>query len=93
LLVGTTNVMSEFNNINTSLSRVSYNSGTDTAAIDNNVTISQGKNLLVGTTNVMSEFSNINTSLSGVSYNSGTDTTTIDNIVVIPSGKHLFLVE
>lgn len=68
----------------TALTGISYNAGTDTTTVDNNLTVSAGKNLLVGTVN-------IGTTLIGISYTSGTDTTTIDNNLTISSGKNLLV--
>jgi hypothetical protein len=60
----------------TALTGISYNSGTDTTTVDNNLTISSGKNLLLGSLNVGSV-------LNGISYNAGTDTTTVDNNLTV----------
>lgn len=75
----------------TSLTGISYTSGTDLTTIDNNLTISSGKNLLVGTTNIISAINSINTTLSGVSYDSAQDLTTVNNHMILPSGNNLYL--
>lgn len=73
------------------LTGISYISGTDTTLIDNNLTISSGKNLLVGSTNVINSINTINTTISGISYDSAQDLTTINNHVLLPTGNNLFL--
>jgi hypothetical protein len=75
----------------TALTGISYISGTDTTLIDNNLTISSGKNLLVGSTNVINSINTINTTISGISYDSAQDLTTINNHVLLPTGNNLFL--
>jgi hypothetical protein len=74
----------------TSLTGISYNAGTDTTLIDNNLTISSGKILLIGTANVMNLIDSnandiiaLNQRTSGITYNSAADRTTIDNNVTI----------
>lgn len=105
-------IQSQIDNINTTtvgnataLTGFTYTAGTDTTLIDNNVTISSGKNLLLGSTNVATSISSLNTSVStintnvsnlqtattGITYTSGTDTTLIDNNVTIPTGKNLIV--
>ena len=94
----TYNIENEFNLINdeiaalqtttggvsTATTGITYTAGTDTTTIDNNLSISSGKNLLVGGVNVMN-------TLSGISYNSTSDTTLIDNNISITSGKNLLI--
>ena len=75
----------------TALTGISYNAGTDTTTVDNNLTVSAGKNLLVGTANVMNlidlnadDIIALNQRTTGMSYiGAGTDRTTIDNNVTI----------
>jgi hypothetical protein len=75
----------------TALTGISYNAGTDTTTIDNNLTVSAGKNLLVGTANVMNlidlnadDIIALDQRTTGMSYiGAGTDRTTIDNNVTI----------
>jgi hypothetical protein len=75
----------------TALTGISYNAGTDTTTVDNNLTVSAGKNLLVGTANVMTlidlnanDIIALNQRTTGMSYiGAGTDRTTIDNNVTI----------
>lgn len=75
----------------TALTGISYNAGTDTTTVDNNLTVSAGKNLLVGTANVMTlidlnadDIIALNQRTTGMSYiGAGTDKTTIDNNVTI----------
>ncbi len=45
-------------NYNTALTGITYNSTGDLTTIDNNLTISAGKNLLIGTTNVLTSLTN-----------------------------------
>lgn len=75
----------------TALTGISYTSATDTTLIDNNLTISTGKNLLVGTTNIITAINNINSTLSGISYDSVNDLTTVNNHMILPSGNNFFL--
>jgi len=74
----------------TALTGISYTSGTDTTTIDNNLTVSAGKNLLVGTANILNlidlnadDIIALNQRTTGMSYNAAADTTTIDNNVTI----------
>ena len=82
----------------TALTGISYTSGTDTTLIDNNLTISSGKNLLVGTQNIITELNanttNISTLLTrttDMSYASATDTTTFNNNVLVGFNKKLYI--
>lgn len=59
-MVGTTIVLDNINNKNTAISRDSYNSGTDTTTMENNITVSFGKTLLSGTTNADTTSTNLN---------------------------------
>lgn len=84
--------------LSTATTGITYNSGTDTTNVDNNLTISTGKSFVLGTTNVGTFISTTNTNmtdygnkLTGFSYNTGTDTTTIDNNVTITGGKTLIV--
>ena len=97
------NIQTEFNTINseidslqntssgntTALTGITYVSGTDTTLIDNNVTISSGKNLLVGTTNVTTEITSLKFTLSGFTYDASQDLDYIDNNVTLAPGKNL----
>lgn len=108
----TSNIQTQINSISSTttgnaaaLAGITYTSGTDTTLIDNNLTVSAGKNLLLGTTNVNTTLSDLNTAVTslttstnsnstavtGISYNAGTDTTTIDNNLNIPTGKNLIV--
>lgn len=78
-------------NYSTALTGITYTSATDTTLIDNNVTISTGKNLLVGTTNIITAINNINSTLSGISYDSTNDLTTVNNHMILPTGNNFFL--
>lgn len=73
----------------TALTGISYVSATDTTLIDNNVTISSGKNLLVGTTNVTTEITSLQFTLSGFTYDASQDLDYIDNNVTLAPGKNL----
>jgi hypothetical protein len=73
----------------TALTGISYVSATDTTLIDNNVTISSGKNLLVGTTNVTTEITSLKFTLSGFTYDASQDLDYIDNNVTLAPGKNL----
>lgn len=79
------------NNNSVALTGISYVSATDTTLIDNNLTISTGKNLVVGSTNIITAINAINSTLSGVSYDAGQDLTTINNHVLLPTGNNLLL--
>ena len=97
------NIQTEFNTINseidslqntssgntTALTGITYISGTDTTLIDNNLTISSGKNLLVGTTNVTTEINSLQFTLSGFTYDASQDLDYIDNNVTLAPGKNL----
>lgn len=78
-------------NYNTALTGITYNSTGDLTTIDNNLTISAGKNLTVGTTNIINAINSINSTLSGISYDSTQDITTINNHLLLPSGNNFFL--
>ncbi len=78
-------------NNNTALTGFTYTSATDTTLIDNNLTISSGKNLLVGSTNILSSINAINFTLSGFIYDFSQDLNYIDNNVTIASGKNLLI--
>lgn len=84
-------IQSAGNNNSTALTGISYVSASDTTFIDNNVTISSGKNLTVGTTNIINAINSINSTLSGISYDSSQDITTINNHVLLPTGNNFFL--
>jgi hypothetical protein len=73
----------------TALTGITYVSATDTTLIDNNVTISSGKNLLVGTTNVTTEITSLQFTLSGFTYDASQDLDYIDNNVTLAPGKNL----
>jgi hypothetical protein len=73
----------------TALTGITYISGTDTTLIDNNLTISSGKNLLVGTTNVTTEITSLQFTLSGFTYDASQDLDYIDNNVTLAPGKNL----
>lgn len=79
------------NNNSVALTGISYVSATDTTLIDNNLTISTGKNLVVGSTNIITAINAINSTLTGVSYDAGQDLTTINNHVLLPTGNNLLL--
>jgi hypothetical protein len=70
---------------------ITYIAGTDTTLIDNNLTISSGKNLVVGTTNVITAINNINSTLSGITYDAPQDLTTVNNNMLLPAGNNLLL--
>lgn len=84
-------LQSSGNNNSATLTGITYVSANDTTNIDNNVTISSGKNLTVGTTNIINAINSINSTLSGISYDSSQDITTINNHVLLPSGNNFFL--
>jgi hypothetical protein len=97
------NIQTEFNTINSeidslqntssgntiALTGISYVSATDTTLIDNNLTVSSGKNLLVGTTNVTTEINTLKFTLSGFTYDASQDLDYIDNNVTLAPGKNL----
>lgn len=76
--------------VTTATTGISYNAGSDTTTIDNNLVVSSGKSLTLGTTNVNSFITDTNTfitassnTLQGIVYTSGNDTTTINNNVSV----------
>ena len=73
------------------LSGYTYASNGDVTTIDNNVTITSGKNLIVGSINIINSLNTLNDALSGISYNITNDLTTIDNNVTITNGKNLIV--
>lgn len=82
----------------TALSGISYTSVDDTTLIDNNLKISDTKNLLYGTRNIMTELnanttniSTLTTRTSGMTYTSATDFTVIDNNVRVGYNKKLYI--
>ncbi len=98
------NIITKFNNldsqianlqtttggVSTATTGITYNSGTDTTTIDNNLIVSSGKSLSLGSTNVNSFITDTNTfitaatnTLQGIVYTSVNDTTTINNNVSI----------
>jgi hypothetical protein len=79
---GYADVKNALDTSSTATTGITYNSGTDTTTIDNNVDIT--KILTIpGYVNVKLALDGINDKLSGIAYTSGTDTTTIDNNVKI----------
>jgi len=81
-LDATSSIQTQFNNIGTTLSGISYTP--DITTIDNHVKLPTGNNLLFGDTyNVKTNLDDCMTKLSGITYNSTTDTTTIDNAVSV----------
>ena len=90
--------LAKISNLETSTTGITYDNadGKDKTTIDNNVTISAGKNLVLNSTNVGTEINKISTlqtSTTGITYNDtgSVDLTTIDNNVTISSGKNLLL--
>lgn len=96
----------EITDLQTATFGITYNQGTDTTTIDNNVSIT--KKLYIGSYDVETElndintelnlladtsgnFSNIQTALTGITYVSNVDATSIDNNVVIQQPKALTL--
>ena len=84
------NLQSSTSGNTTALTGISYNAGTDTTTVDNNLTVSAGKNLLVGGANVITlidtnadDIIALNQRTTGISYNAAADRTTIDNNVTI----------
>jgi len=98
------NILTKFNNLDAQISSletttggvssattgITYNSGTDTTTIDNNLIVSSGKSLTLGTTNVNSFITDTNTfitastnTLQGIVYTDINDTTTFNNNVSI----------
>lgn len=82
----------------TALTGISYTSADDTTLIDNNLKISDTKNLLYGTRNIMTELnanttniSTLQTRTTGMSYTSSTDFTNIDNNVRVGYNKKLYI--
>jgi hypothetical protein len=79
------------NDLQTAHTGITYNIVNDVTTVDNNVTISSGKNLVLGSTNVMNSLIAVSDTLTGLSYNTVGDVTTIDNNVTITSGKNLIV--
>ncbi len=98
------NILTKFNNLDAQISSletttggvstattgITYNTGTDTTTIDNNLIVSSGKSLTLGTTNVNSFITGTNTfitastnTLQGIVYTDINDTTTFNNNVSI----------
>lgn len=98
------NILTKFNNldsqiaslqtttsgVSTATTGISYNLGSDTTTIDNNLIVSSGKNFTLGLTNVNSFITDTNTfisaatnTLQGIVYTSIDDTTTINNNVSV----------
>ena len=79
------------NDLQTAHTGITYNIVNDVTTVDNNVTISSGKNLVLGSTNVMNSLIAVSDTLTGLSYNTVGDLTTIDNNITISTGKNLLL--
>ena len=74
----------------TALTGISYSAGSDTTTVDNNLTVSAGKNLLVGGANILNlidlnadDIIALNQRTTGMSYNGAGDRTTINNNVTM----------
>jgi hypothetical protein len=77
-------------NTNTRTTGITYGNANnaDLTTIDNNLQITNGKNLLIGNNvNVQTSLETINTQLTGLTYISGTDTTNIDNNLNLTATK------
>ena len=84
------NQLSVHNILNNIVSGISYNTNEDLTTIDNNLTITTGKNLLLGTTNVLNTLNAINQTLSGITYDLPNDITYINNDVILHTGNNLW---
>lgn len=73
----------------TALTGISYNAGTDTTLIDNNLTVN--KNLVVGATNIISAINSINFKLTDYTYDFTQDLVILNNHLILPSGNNFFL--
>lgn len=77
-------------NTNVRTTGILYNNSNnaDLTNIDNNLQITNGKNLLIGNNvNVQTSLETINTQLTGINYISATDTTNIDNNLNLTASK------